>query len=67
MPQYAALHPDLQRFFLRQKRSSEKEIQAYLEIITCDPSIYTLLYTISSLLYQNRRTNPLVHRGLNAH
>ena len=27
---------------LRQDRSSEKEIQYILEIITCDPSIYTM-------------------------
>ena len=27
---------------LRQKRSSEKEIQLYLEIIACEPSIYTM-------------------------
>ena len=26
----------------RQKLSSEKEIQYYLEIISCDPSIYTI-------------------------
>ena len=27
---------------LRQNQSSEKEIQNYSEIITCDPSIYTM-------------------------
>ena len=29
-------------FAKRKKRSSEKEIQYILEIITCDPSIYTM-------------------------
>ena len=27
---------------LRQNRSSEKEVQYFLKIITCDPSIYTM-------------------------
>ena len=27
---------------LRRKQSEEKEIQYYSEIITCDPSIYTM-------------------------
>ena len=27
---------------LKQKRSTEKEIQYYLEILTCDASIYTM-------------------------
>ena len=27
---------------LRQKQSPEKEIQFYLEIITCDPLMYTM-------------------------
>ena len=33
---YQGLH------YLRQRRFSEKEIQFYLEIITCDPLIYTM-------------------------
>ena len=41
MPHNTAFHQDL-HCLLRQKQSSEKEIQFYLEIITCDPSIYTM-------------------------
>ena len=41
MPHYAAFHQGLS-FLLRQKQSSEKEIQFYLEIITFDPSINTM-------------------------
>ena len=39
MPHNAAFHQGL-HCLLRQIRSSEKEI--YLEIITCEPSIYTM-------------------------
>ena len=39
---------------LRQKRSSEKEIQYYLEIISFDHSIYTM---------DHPRKNPLLHRA----
>ena len=38
-------------YLLRQKQSQEKEINFYLEIITCDPSIYTMdhpVYCIKS-------------------
>ena len=41
MPHNVAFHQGLHNL-LRQKRSSEKEIQFYLEIITCNPSIYTM-------------------------
>ena len=37
----AAFHQGL-RCLLRQNLASEKEIQYFLEIITCDPSIYTM-------------------------
>ena len=37
----AAIHLGLD-CLLKQKQSSEKEIQDSLEIITCDPSIYTI-------------------------
>ena len=63
MPLYAAFHQCL-NCFLRQKQSSEKEIQFfYLEIITCDPLIYTM--DPPMLLYQTRRKNPLLHKGVN--
>ena len=38
---YTAFYQGLQSL-LRQKRSSEKEILFYLEIITCDTSIHTM-------------------------
>ena len=41
MPHYAAFHQGL-HCLLRQNGSSENEMQYYLEIITCDPSIYTM-------------------------
>ena len=40
-PWNAAFHQD-PHCLLRQKQSSEKEIQFYFEIITCDPLIYTM-------------------------
>ena len=36
---------------LKQKQSSEKEIQGSLEIITCDPSIYTIDNPDITVLY----------------
>ena len=39
MPHVAAFHQSL-HCLLKQKRSSVKGIIFYLEIITCDPSIY---------------------------
>ena len=41
MPHNVAFHKCL-HCLLTQKRSSENEIQFYLEIITCDPSYYTM-------------------------
>ena len=41
MPHDAAFHQGL-HCLLREKQSSAKEIQFYLEIIMCDPSIYTI-------------------------
>ena len=41
MPHNAAFHQGL-HCFLRENRSSEKEIQYYFEIITCDTSIYAM-------------------------
>ena len=49
IPHYAAFHQDL-HYLLRQKESSEEEIQYYLEIITGDPSIYTMDMQISFLI-----------------
>ena len=41
MPQYAAFHQGL-HCLLRQNQSSEKNKQYLLEIMTCDPSVYTM-------------------------
>ena len=41
MPRNAAFHQDL-HCLLRHKLSSEKEILFCLEIITCDPWMYTM-------------------------
>ena len=41
-----------------------KKYNFYLEIITCDPSKYTMGH--SKLLYQTRRKNPSVHKELKA-
>ena len=41
MPHSVAFHQDL-HCLLNRKQSSEKIIKSYLEIITCDPSIYTM-------------------------
>ena len=41
MPHNVAFHQGLHSL-LRQNRSSEKEIQYFIKIITCDPSIYTM-------------------------
>ena len=42
MQQNAAFHQGL-RCLLRPNQSSEKEMQYFGEIITCDPSIYPLV------------------------
>ena len=39
---------------LRQERSSEKQIQFYLEIITCDPSIYTINLMVDCIKPEGR-------------
>ena len=41
MPKNAAFHQGL-NCLLRQKQSSEKEMQFYFEIITFDPLMYTM-------------------------
>ena len=41
IPHNEAFHQEL-HCLLRQNQSSEEEIQYYLEIKTCDPSIYTI-------------------------
>ena len=41
MPQNVAFHQGL-HYLLRQKWSSEKEIQYVLDIIACDPSKYVM-------------------------
>ena len=46
---------------LRQKCSSEKKYNCCLEIITCDPSIYTMDYP--KVIVSNWKS-PLVHKGL---
>ena len=48
--------------WLRQKRSSEKELQFYFEIITCDPSNYIMDHF--KLFYQTGRKSPLGHKRL---
>ena len=53
MPHNAAFHQGL-HCLLGQNQSSGKEIQYFLEIITCDPSIYTKDHpdlTVSIKLY----------------
>ena len=41
MPHDAAFHQRL-HYLVKQNRPSEKEIQYFLETITCEPSIYTM-------------------------
>ena len=64
IPHNAAFHQGLHSL-LRQEQSSEKEIQYFLEIITCDPQY--IQWTIPSYLYQTRRKNPIVHEGIMDH
>ena len=61
MLHYAAFHQNLY-CSPRQKRSSEKELQFYLEIITCDSLIYTMDH--SKFIISDQMKNPLVHKGL---
>ena len=55
MPHYAAFHQGL-HCLLRQKLSSEKKIHIYLEIITCDPLIYTMDHSKFILSNQNEES-----------
>ena len=43
MPHYVAFHQGL-HCLIRQQQYSEKDIQFYLKIITCDPSIFTMAH-----------------------
>ena len=62
MPHDAAFHQGL-HCLLRQKRPSEKEIQLYFEVIlTCDP--LDIQWTISSVKYEPRKKNSLMHKVL---
>ena len=62
MPHNVVFHRGL-HCLLRQKQSSEKGIKYYSEIISCDPSLEYIQWTILMLLYQTRK-NPLVHKRL---
>ena len=64
MPHNAAFHQDLQ-CLLRQKQSSEKEIQFHLEIIACDPSNCTLDHP--KFIVSNQRKNSLGYKGIKAY
>ena len=55
MPHHEALVQGL-HYLLRQKRSTEKEIQFYLEIITCNPSIYTMDHPKFTVLNQKEES-----------
>ena len=62
MPHYAAFHLGL-HCLLRLKRSSGKEIQSFFEIITCDPSIYTMNHPKFIASYQVEKIH-LYTKGL---
>ena len=49
-------------YAVKVKRSSDKRIQCYLKIITWHPRY--VQWTIPSLVYQTKRKNPLVYKGL---
>ena len=56
----AAFYQGLHRL-LRQKQSSDKEILFYLEIITCDPSMYDgLLYRGTYMLMGQGKYTKLI-------
>ena len=57
---YVAFHQGLH--CLRQRRFSEKEIQFYLEIITCDLLIYTM--DQPKFIVTNQMEQSIVHKGL---
>ena len=59
---YAAFHQGL-HCLLSQKRSSEKEIDFFFLIITCDPLIYTMDHS-KFIISNQRRKNLLVHKGI---
>ena len=62
IPHNMAFHQGLDSL-LRQKRSSEKEMQFfYLEIKINDPSMNIMDH--SKLSHKTKRNNPLVHKGL---
>ena len=46
----------------RQNNPQRKKNNFILEMITCDPLIFTM-YHLQYILYQARRKNPLVHKG----
>ena len=66
MPHNVAFHQGL-HCLLRQNQSSEKEMQYFLEIITCDTSIYTMDHP--DLIVSNFMVNSirLMTRVLKAH
>ena len=45
--------------FAKINQPTEKEILFYLEIITCDPSLY-IQWTFPSLIYHTRRNSLLI-------
>ena len=57
----AAFHQSL-HYLLGQKQSSGKEIHFIRKLLTLTPQY--IQWTIPSLLYQTRRKNLLVHKGL---
>ena len=50
--------------FVKVKSSSVRKIQYFFENSNLTPLDNYLLWTIQSLLYQTRRKNPLVYKGL---
>ena len=42
--------------FAKIKQSSEKEFQFYFDVITCDPSIYSMDHPKSIVLYQKEES-----------
>ena len=60
MPHNVAFHQGL-HCLLRQNQSSEKEMQYFLEIITCDTSIYTMDHP--DLIVSNGKFHPSDDKG----
>ena len=58
-----AFHQGLHCLLFGKNAIQRQKILFYLEIITCDPSIY-IQWTIPCLLHQTRRKNPLVLKAL---